>query len=62
VQVEGNAARQDRADLRSLLTKLVGNYPEIRHRFSLHSDEDEDLAMAVMERVRECSYSCPMKN
>ncbi|KIM56569.1 hypothetical protein SCLCIDRAFT_1220254 [Scleroderma citrinum Foug A] len=45
-----NAAKQDRASLQSLLINLVGNYAKIRRRFSLHSDEDEDLAMAVMER------------
>ena len=50
------AAELDRESLLQLLRNIVGDYPKIRRQFELHSDEDEDQAMAVMERV--CESSC----
>ena len=44
--------------LQALLKILAGNYEEIRRRLGLRTDEQEDQAMAVMERVCEGSYIC----
>ena len=42
--------------LQALLKILAGNYEEIRRRLGLRTDEQEDQAMAVMERVCEGLY------
>ena len=52
---ERKAAKSDRDDLLRLLKKISGNYEEVRRCLGLHSDAEEDEAMAVMERVREAS-------
>ena len=49
----------DRDALRALLRTLAGNYEEIRRRLGLRTDEQEDQAMAVMERVCKFSYMRP---
>ena len=44
--------------LQALLKILAGNYEEIRRCLGLRTDEQEDQAMVVMERVCEGSYIC----
>lgn len=62
MQADADVVKQDHANLQNLLKLLVGDYSEMYCCFDLRSDEDEVLAMAVMEKVCECDHSYPMKN
>lgn len=52
------AEKQDQESLQDLLTSVTGNYSNIRQKFDLRNEQDEDQAMAAMERVSERNCTC----